>query len=303
MDYNHMFKEIHGISVVIPALNEEKAIVQTVCDCKTELEQWGKVPFEIIVINDGSKDRTAELALHAGAKVINHPANGGYGRSLKDGINAALYDTIVMTDADGTYPITDLPKLLDKYSEGFDMVVGSRTGAHYKQSLFKSLLRSILKFLVEWASGRTIDDINSGYRVFSKQTSKLFFRHLCDTFSFTTSITLAYMMNSLFVAYVPTDYYHRIGSSHVRLFNDSLRTISYIVKQILYFDPLKIFILFGGVWFLFACCGFLVSALFGLQVGYYLGVFGLFGIFLMFGLGLLAEQIRQLIVSVGRRDD
>jgi glycosyltransferase involved in cell wall biosynthesis len=294
-------REIDGVSVIIPALNEQNAIGETVGACVRVLTEWGKAPFEIVVVNDGSIDETASIARAAGATVVDHPGNGGYGRSLKDGILAAKYDTIAMTDADGTYPVKDLPILLEKYLQGFDMVVGARTGEKYRQSPFKSFLRSLLKFLVEWTAGKQIDDINSGFRVFAKENALPFFRHLCDTFSFTTSITLAYMMNGLFVAYVPIDYYQRVGSSKVRLFSDSLRTLGYVMRQILYFDPLKIFVLFSVTWLFFAFWCFVLTALTGIQIGYNVGIFSIFGSFIMLGLGLLAEQIRQLIVSLADR--
>ncbi len=296
-----MKNTIDGISIVIPALNEENAIQQTVQDCFKIVKEWQEnIPCEVVVVDDGSSDQTAAKAKSAGAKVISHPTNAGYGYSLKDGINAATYDTIVITDADGTYPLNDMPKLLEQYIAGFDMVVGARKGEFYRQSSYKSLLRHILKFLVEWSSGKPIDDINSGFRVFSKNTISKFYSHLCDTFSFTTSVTLAYMMNSLFVAYVPTDYHQRVGTSHVRLFKDSLRTISYILKQILYFDPLKIFFLFSALWLVFACMCFLLSTLTNLNVGYYVGIMSVFGSFLILAFGLIAEQVRQLILSVDR---
>jgi len=284
-----------GVSIVIPAYNEEKAIADTVATCRKMLENFEA--FEIIVVNDASSDATAQIAQNAGARVIHHPVNGGYGRSIKDGIRAATYDTIVILDADGTYPIEDITKLLEKYFEGFDMVVGARAGTHYIQSKFKSCLRSILKFMVEWSCGKSIPDINSGFRVFSKNESLRFFNHLCDTFSFTTSLTLAYMMTGRFVGYVPTQYYPRIGSSHVRLFTDSLNTLNYVLRQILYFNPIKIFTLFAICWLLFGVFWFVCFTILHLLVGYYLGILSLFGACIMFGLGLLAEQIRQLILS------
>lgn len=119
-------RSIDGVSVVIPALDEEASIEATIRTCADTLRSWAKAPFEIVVIDDGSSDGTAKVALEAGAILISHPANGGYGKSLKDGINAAKYEVIAMTDADSTYPIADLPKLLDAYLGGFDMAVGAR---------------------------------------------------------------------------------------------------------------------------------------------------------------------------------
>ena len=213
------------ISVVIPALNEAESVATTVQSISQVLVASGLTPYQIIVVDDGSTDQTGPIAEQAGAKVIRHPHNVGYGRSLKDGIQGASYEIIVITDADGTYPIADIPKLYKEYLNGHDMVVGSRTGTHYRESMLKMPMRRFLQFLVEWTTGRRIPDINSGLRMFNRSTALTFFPHLCDTFSFTTSLTLAYMMTGKFVAYTPIDYFQRNGKSHVRLLRDSLRTL------------------------------------------------------------------------------
>ena len=155
-------------SIVIPAYNEEETIAETVQACQRELPKTGQ-PYEILVVDDGSSDKTAEIAEAAGARVIRHLNNLGYGRSLKDGIRAATYDTIVITDADGTYPIDQIPSLVQIYREGFNMVVGARQGKNYSESIKKGALRFILKHLVEFTAGRKIPDINSGLRIFSRR--------------------------------------------------------------------------------------------------------------------------------------
>jgi glycosyltransferase involved in cell wall biosynthesis len=102
---------------------------------------------------------------------VRHPHGVGYGRSLKKGIEAATFDTIVICDADGTYPAAAIPKLVGLYDEGFDMVVGQRQGPHYRQSAIKVPLRVLLRFLVEWTAGCRMPDVNSGPRVFSRDTA------------------------------------------------------------------------------------------------------------------------------------
>lgn len=114
------------ISVIIPALNECNAIVDTIGRIKAALAGAQLTPYEIVVVDDGSNDGTGRLAEEAGARVLRHPHNIGYGRSLKDGIMAATYDTIVISDADGSYPLEAIPTLVERYNQGFDMVVGAR---------------------------------------------------------------------------------------------------------------------------------------------------------------------------------
>jgi len=231
------------LSVVIPAFDEEDAIGQTVKAVKETLAASDIAPFEIIVVDDGSADRTREIAAAEGARIVRHLQNLGYGRSLKDGIEAARYGAIAISDADGTYPVGDIPRLFAIYQTGYHMVVGSRTGEHYRESVFKSPLRWILQHLVEYTASRKVPDINSGLRIFSREHATTYFQRLCDTFSFTTSLTLAFMMNGLFVVYVPIDYYKRVGKTKVRLLSDSLRTLQYIAEAAVYYNPLRIFML------------------------------------------------------------
>jgi glycosyltransferase involved in cell wall biosynthesis len=283
------------ISIVIPAFNERAAIEATVRRARTALEQSGMGPYEVIVVDDGSRDGTGELAAAAGARVLRHPHNVGYGLSLKDGIAAARYDTIVISDADGSYPLEMIPELIKDYQAGFDMVVGARSGKYYQESSFKAPLRLILKGLVEFTANRDIPDINSGLRVFSKATAQKYFANVCDTFSFTTSLTLAYMMNGKFVHYRQITYDERVGNSKVRLFGDSLRTLQYILEAATYYNPLKIFGLFGLI-----CLGMAVlDVVFGLALqvrsALVLGVGAILMGILVFAMGLLAVLLKQIM--------
>ncbi len=283
------------ISVVIPALNESDAITDTVQRCREALRERELEPNEVIVVDDGSSDGTGELAEAAGARVITHPHNVGYGRSLKDGIIAASHDTIAITDADGSYPVEEIPTLVEIYNGGFDMVVGARTGKVYRESPFKWLLRLILKAIVEFTAGRRIPDINSGLRVFGRETSIPYFNHLSDRFSFTTSLTLAYMMTNRFVTYHDIDYAQRIGDSKVRLLRDSLRTLQFIIQAATYYNPLKIFLLAALSCFLLSLVSFVGGVI--LQVGsaFVLGVGAILVGILVIAIGMLAVLLKQIM--------
>lgn len=286
-----------GVSVVIPAYNEENGIGLTVRSIRDVFQRAGFGVYEIVVVDDGSSDMTAHRAQEAGARVLMHPHNVGYGRSLKDGIVAACHDTVVITDADGTYPVSRIPELLQHYMRGFDMVVGQRTGEHYKESAIKAPLRSILKLLVEFTAGRHIPDINSGLRVFRRETVLPYFQHLCDTFSFTTSLTLAYMMTGKFVAYLPMEYHSRIGKTKVRLFRESLRTLQYIVQAIIYYNPLKIFLMMSTLCLLFALFCTVVAMVFQITSAFFLAVGSILVAILIFALGLLADLLKQIMAK------
>jgi len=283
------------ISVVIPAFNEEGAIADTIQTVRAMCEGAGIEDLDLVVVDDGSTDKTGEEAAACGACVVRHPHNAGYGKSLKDGIAAARHDTIVITDADGTYPIEAVPSLLETYRRGFDMVVGARTGRVYEGSRLKSALRLLLRFLVEYTTGRKIPDINSGLRVFSRATIMPYFSHLGNSFSFTTSITLAYFMTGRYIAYVPVSYQNRIGSSKVHLFRDAMRTLQFIIEAILYYNPLKLFLLLSGLCLVAAVISLAVGVGFGLLGGLVLGTGFVLLSVLVFGLGLQAVLLKHIM--------
>ena len=283
------------ISVIVPAYNEEEPISGTISSIHGVLKGAGYENYEIIVVDDGSSDDTAKLAEDTGVKVIRKLQNIGYGHSLKTGIYEASYDTIVITDADGTYPIEKIPELLDLYKEGYNMVVGARTGPHYRESIIKMPLRQILKWLVEFTAGRKIPDINSGLRVFSKKEAMPFFKNLSDSFSFTTSITLAYMLKKKFVKYIPIPYYKRVGSTKVRLFRDSVRVLQYIVLAILYYNPMKIYLVIAIIAALAGLAGTALGVLLSNERAYWASFIGLMTAFLIFSMGLLADLLKQIM--------
>jgi polyisoprenyl-phosphate glycosyltransferase len=282
-------------SIIIPAYNEEKAIIDTINRCKQVIESIGDNKSEIIVIDDSSSDSTYSLAKETGIKVILHPHNIGYGRSIKDGIIAANNNIIVITDADGTYPIEKIPLLLDEYKKGFNMVVGARQGKHYYESFYKSINRKILKKIVEFTAGRKIDDINSGLRIFSRSDALIYLDRLCNRFSFITSITLAYMMTGKFVKYIPIEYNKRVGETKIRLFKDSLVTLQFVIEANLFYNPIKIFTFFSFNLMLigFICLG--INIFLHLLSLYILGFGFIFIAILMFGFGLLATLLKQIL--------
>lgn len=247
----------------------------------------------MIVIDDGSSDQTASVAKDAGAVVLRHPAPGGYGRSLKDGIRHATNDIVAITDADGTYPVERLPELVQLIDSGFDMAVGARRGKYYRGSFLKMPARILLQWLVEFTTGRRIPDINSGLRVFRKSDAEQYFGDLCNGFSFTTTITLIYMLTGKFVQYTPIDYAARIGKSKVRIIRDSLRTLQYVVEVIARFNPLKLFILLSFLLGFFAVAS-LVSTFVMRDPSLPLLLFTIFlaSSFLMFGLGIFTVHRR-----------
>ena len=234
-------------SIVIPAYNEEGAI-GSVLEEILKLEP--KNPFEVVVVDDCSTDATAAQAEKYPVRLIRNVQNFGYGYSLKRGIRESTGDTIIILDADGSYPVASLTTLLGEYEKGFDMVVGARQGSQYHGSLIKRIARFFFRVLSEFATGRRIPDINSGYRIFRKDVATRFFHTLSSGFSFTTTITLAFMLNAYSVRYVSVPYHKRKGASKVRYLRDTLRSTQIIVEAIVFYNPLKIFLLCAGAVFI-----------------------------------------------------
>ncbi len=285
------------VSVILPAYNEEEAVARTVGELRQVLERSAVTMWEIIVVDDGSTDATSRMAEEAGARVIRHLQRLGYGKALKDGIDATKYDAVAIMDADRTYPPDRLPDLLAKFHEGYHMVVGQRLGCHVQDSAVKAPLRWLLKWLVEFTTGSKIPDVNSGFRIFDRREARSYFPRLCDTFSFTTSLTLAYMMNKRFVAYVPVEYRARTGKSKVMLIRDSLRTLQYIVQAVLYYNPIKIFLALAGGAVVFAGACLALGFLFDAGATALLLAAGVLSAILIFALGLLADLLRQIMLK------
>jgi hypothetical protein len=177
------------------------------------------------------------------------------------------------------------------------MVVGQRTGKEFSESALKAPLRKILQLLVEYTAGRHIPDINSGFRVFSRQHALAYLDRLCDTFSFTTGLTLAFIMNGLFVSYVPIDYFERVGKTKVRLFRDSINTLQFVSEAAIYYNPLRIFL---GVSLILLSFGIILIALnlYAQREGVLLAIIALFVTsILVFALGLIAVLLKQILVT------
>jgi glycosyltransferase involved in cell wall biosynthesis len=230
---------VRAVSVIIPAFNEHESILSTIETVTRALGAHGWV-YEIIVIDDGSRDGTGDIASQAAITVIRHRRNRGYGASIKTGLKRASHDLIAITDADGTYPSEELPALLDHVAE-CDMVVGARTGANAQVPLLRRPAKWFLRSLASYLMAQRIPDINSGLRVFRREAALRFLKLYPDGFSFTTTITLALMSNGYVVEYRPIDYFKRQGLSKIRPIRDTIRFTTLTIRTVMYFQPLKVF--------------------------------------------------------------
>ncbi|HWP48965.1 MAG TPA: glycosyltransferase family 2 protein [Candidatus Limnocylindrales bacterium] len=282
------------VCIVIPAYNEEKAIAEQIQKVRSVMGQtdWH---YQIIVVDDGSTDRTAEEASKYEVQLIRLPRNRGYGAALKAGISAARSDYIVIIDADGTYPAEAIPELLAKVPE-YDMVVGARIGPNAQIPSLRKPAKWFLTKLASYLAEQPIPDLNSGLRVMKKAVVEQFYYILPSGFSFTTTITLALLCNDYLVYYHPIEYYRRVGQSKIRPV-DTYHFSLLIVRTIVYFNPLRVFLPLGLILFLIGVAKFIYDLF--LENLSETAVTGFLGAFIVWALGLLADQIAK--VGLGSR--
>jgi glycosyltransferase involved in cell wall biosynthesis len=278
-----------SLSVVIPAYNEESAVRSTVQDVDAVLGPLG-IPYEVIVIDDGSKDRTLAEAQESGATVLANQVNLGYGATLKRGVRAAQHEYIAIMDADGTYPARHLPDMLALCREQ-DMVVGDRGAAMKNVPLIRRPAKMFLNKLASYLAQRKLNDINSGLRVFRKSELVPFLPLLPDTFSFTTTITLCMSCNGKRMMYTPIDYGRRVGSSKIRPM-DFINFTILVLRVMVLFNPLRVFIPLG---FWLGVAGVL-KLIYDIYIGNLseTAVFCFLAAIMIWSLGLIADMIARL---------
>ena len=235
-------REKLDFTVVIPAYNEVDQIGPELKRINSVLKDT-KLRYEIIVVDDGSSDGTAEVAAGEDCRLIRQKRNMGYGASLKRGFREAKSELVVITDADGTYPPEEIPRLLEA-TQDYDMVVGSRTGESVHIPLVRRPAKWFLRQLASFLAEYPIPDLNSGLRVIRREQVKRFAHILPSGFSFTTTITLAHLCNEMTIGYLPINYLKRVGSSKIRP-SHAYHFLLLILRVIVLFNPLKVFIPVG----------------------------------------------------------
>lgn len=243
----------HLYSIVVPVFNEVGNIKDTFKQLKNLPAVLGLKP-EIIFVDDGSNDGSAELLDGLAREdpdvvVIHNQANRGYGAALKSGIAASRTNVIAMTDADSTYPNGCIPEMVAEIGR-FDMVVASRTGKNVRIPGLRKPAKKILAWLANYLSGYRIPDLNSGLRVIKKEALQRFMNILPNGFSFTSTITIAMLTNGYTVKYMPIDYFQRKGKSKIHPVKDTLNFLQLIIKTVMYFEPLKVFLPLSFILFL-----------------------------------------------------
>ncbi len=228
------------VSIVIPALNEAGAIKSVIDSLLEKL-----LDIELIVVNDGSTDDTKNIAnVVEGVKLINHEHTLGYGASLRTGLEASTREYVLFCDGDGQHTVDDVERLINEMDE-HDLVIGMR-GKDSHSPLSRQPGKRVLKWFADYLAGQKIPDLNSGLRIFRKGVLKKYIHLMPDGFSFSTTSTLVMIKTNRNIKYVPIKVYPRVGKSSVRQLRHGMQTIMLILRLIVLFNPLKVFLNFAG---------------------------------------------------------
>lgn len=275
------------ISIILPAKNEAAALLKVLPQIRQVMPD-----AEIIVVNDGSVDDTAIVCQNNKVRLVTHPYSKGNGAAIKSGARAATGEILVFMDADGQHKPEDIPRLLAKLAEGFDMVVGARTrksqaGAH------RAAANGFYNKLASWMVDQKVSDLTSGFRAVKAAKFKQFLYLLPNGFSYPTTITMSFFRAGYGVTYLEIEAPKRIGKSHISPIKDGFRFLLIIFKIGTLYSPLKLFL---PISFAFFMTG----------IGYYLYTFISFHRFtnmsalmflsaiFVFLIGLVSEQITAL---------
>ncbi|HRQ57963.1 MAG TPA: glycosyltransferase family 2 protein [Azoarcus taiwanensis] len=276
------------VSLVLPVKNECKALG----DLLSGLIELG-LSLEIILVDDGSTDETGAIASAFPIEVIRHPYSKGNGAAIKTGARAASGDVIVFMDADGQHDPADIPRLLAKLDEGYDMVVGARDRGS-QASFGRSVANGFYNRLATYMAGHRIEDLTSGFRAVRADKFREFLYLLPNGFSYPTTITMAFFRAGYSVAYIPIKAAQRIGKSHIHLVKDGVRFLLIIFKIGTLYSPLKLFGPIALLLFL-AGSGWYVHTF--LSQGRFTNMSALLytGSVMVFLMGLISEQITALM--------
>lgn len=275
------------VSIVLPAKNEAGGLRKVIPELNRQCPG-----AEIIVVNDGSTDDTVEICTRLGARVVSHPYSKGNGAAIKSGARAATRETLVFMDADGQHKPEDIPRLLNRLHQGYDMVVGARNlasqaGAH------RAVANSLYNVLASWMVEQKVEDLTSGFRAVKASLFRQFLYMLPNGFSYPTTITMSFFRAGYSVAYEPIVAPERIGKSHIRLGRDGIRFFLIIFKIGTLYSPLKLFLPISLSFFMTGL-GYYMYTLINYHRFTNMSALLLITATLVFLIGLISEQISTL---------
>ena len=275
------------VSIIIPAYNEAETIGEVILNIKMLYPE-----FEVIVINDGSRDETFSVAKKAGAVVYNHPYNIGNGAAIKSGIRVASGDVMVFMDGDGQHEPEDISKMLS-YIPEFDMVVGARSMGD-QASLGRALGNKVYNWLASYVTKFSIRDLTSGFRAIKSKSARSFLHLLPNTYSYPATMTLSVLRSGLSVKYIPIKIRKRkAGNSNVKIIQDGVRFFMIITRICTLFSPMRIFLPVSFVMFLLGMTNYIFTLT---TQGRFTNMSALLFVtsILIFMMSLISEQICQM---------
>lgn len=285
-------------SIILPAKNESKNIVGVIKRLKKHCSNIAD--YEILIINDGSTDNTADIAKENGARVINHPYSMGNGAAIKTGARNAKGDILIFMDADGQHNPADIPVLLDKLEEGYDMVVGARKPSTHA-SIFRRLANAFYNRFASLMTGHKIEDLTSGFRTVKAEKFRKFLYLLPNGFSYPTTSTMAFFRSGYPVAYIPIHAGKRQGKSHIKLIKDGFRFFIIILRIGALFSPMRLFLPISGTIFLTGISYYSYTYYFYSRFTN-MSALLLLSALIIFMIGILSEQISSLHYKDFQRD-
>jgi glycosyltransferase involved in cell wall biosynthesis len=276
-----------AVSIIIPVLNEAENLAALL----RAINDLNLASAEIIVVDDGSMDDSAQVALRAGANVVRHPYTIGNGAAVKSGIRAARGRLLVLMDGDGQHQPEDIPKLLAE-AGGYSMVVGARAKGS-KRRLHRYAANVLYNLLASYVTKFKVKDLTSGFRVLGRKEALQFIDLLPNTFSYPTTLTLAFLRSGLTIKYIPIRTLYRAGQSKISLVTDGIRFLLIIAKIATLFSPFRVFLPVSLFFFL----GGMTNYIYTYTTMYRftnMSVLLFTASVLVFMLGLISEQIASL---------
>lgn len=286
-------------SIIVPVYNEAANLKKLL----GQIRALGLTDSEIIVVDDGSSDGSADIAMAAGANVVRHPYNIGNGAAVKSGMRAAKGKVIVLMDGDGQHKPEDIPKLLAAATI-FHMVVGARAKGS-KLRVHRNLANMVYNLLASYVTRFKVDDLTSGFRVMRRRDALRFIDLLPNTFSYPTTLTLAFLRSGLTVKYVPIQTLYRAGQSKISLVTDGILFLLIITKIATLFAPFRVFLPVSVFFFVVGLGNYIYTYVTQNRFTN-MSVFALSTAVIIFMLGLISEQIALLRMErqeSGRRQD
>lgn len=277
-----------SLSIILPAKNEALGLSGVLPDLRRRFPD-----AEILVVDDGSSDNTLEICRSNGVHVVSHPYSKGNGAAIKTGARAAAGDVFVFMDGDGQHSPDDLLRLLERYQEGYDMVVGARDWGS-QAGVHRGIANSVFNRLASWMVGHPIPDLTSGLRVVQRDKFRRFLYLLPNGFSYPTTITMSFFRAGYSVAYLPIRASRRQGRSHLRVWRDGVRFFLIIFKIGVLYSPLKLFFPISGALFLSGIGYYLYTYLTDHRFTNMSALLFLSAL-MVFLIGLVSEQVTSLL--------